>query len=36
MRWRFRMPKFLTFDNRHLAPVEEIDPKSLKHAAMQI
>ncbi|MGE5517148.1 MAG: hypothetical protein ACM31D_15185 [Bacteroidota bacterium] len=27
------MPKFLTFDNRHLAPVEGIDPKSLKRAA---
>ncbi|WP_096701363.1 SUMF1/EgtB/PvdO family nonheme iron enzyme [Magnetospirillum sp. 15-1] len=27
------MSKFLTFDNFHLAPVEGIDPKSLKRAA---
>ena len=27
------MPKFLTFDNRHLAPIEGVDPKSLKRAA---
>lgn len=27
------MPKFLTFDNHHLAPVTGIDPKSLKLAA---
>ena len=27
------MPKFLTFDNFHIAPVEDICPKSLKRAA---